>query len=85
MQRQALYDIANAPTAPLTEALIEREREREHNRIATLGRNQIIYDHHRKYALTGGERVTRVLPRPKPSLWRSVINLFTRKQKGRAK
>jgi hypothetical protein len=74
MQTQALYDRSTAPTRTLT--------ERESYRIATLGRNQIIYDWHKTQALKarGGERVTRLLPRPKKSLWRSIVDLIIGKQ-----
>jgi len=66
------YDRANAPTEILA--------QREHHRIATLGRNAIIRDHYRTQALRGNERVTRLLPRP---TWRKMaVNLIREKTKG---
>lgn len=66
------YDIANAPT----ELLIQRE----HHRVATLGRNQIIRDHYKTQALSGRERMTKLLPRP---TWRRVAaDLIREKTKG---
>jgi hypothetical protein len=68
-------DIANAPTRPLTTIPLTRQA---HIR-ATLGGNRIIRDYYKTQYLTG-ERVTKVLPRRKSSLWRSIIDLFTNHQ-----
>lgn len=65
---RTLNDIANAPT----EVLIQRE----YHRIATLSGNRIVRDYYKTQALRGQERVTRLLPRPKPSLWQSIVNLI---------
>jgi hypothetical protein len=74
MQTQALYDRASAPTETLT-------NRNYHGAITTLGHNRIIQDYHRtNYLTTGYERVMRVLPRPKPSLLRRLIRLFTNKK-----
>jgi hypothetical protein len=64
-------DRTNAPT----EVLIRCERE--HHRIATLGRNAIIRDHYKTQALTGNERVTRLLPRP---TWRQTTAKLIREK-----
>lgn len=56
-------DKANAPT----EVLIQQTRE--HHRIATLSGNQIIRDYYKTQALSGNERVTRLLTRPTKKIW----------------
>jgi hypothetical protein len=68
MQTRHLTDRANAPTSHLN--------KRENHRIATLGRNAIIYDYHRTQFLNGGERITKLLPRKKRSWLNRIINLF---------
>jgi hypothetical protein len=73
MQTQALYDRANMPTTKLN-------RRDYHGLVTTLGHNKIIQDYHRtNYLSTGYERVTKLLPRPKPSLFRRLIRLFANK------
>lgn len=66
------YDRANAPT----EALIEGVRP--DHRIATLGRNAIIRDYYKTQALSGRERVTRLLPRKRT--WRDVMSRLIREK-----
>lgn len=66
------YNKATAPTEILA--------QREHHRIATLGRNAIIRDHYKTQALRGNERVTQLLPKP---TWRKMtVNLIREKTKG---
>lgn len=79
MNTQTLFDRANAPTSNLGSYLIERAG----HQVATLGRNRIIYDHHRTNYFTTGhagyERVTKVLPRPSNlNIFRTVINLINK-------
>ena len=72
-----IHNIADAPTETLIQA------QRKHHVIATLGHNAIIRDYYKTQALTltGGERVTKLLPRRKPSLWRSIVDLIVKTKK----
>jgi len=66
------YDKANAPT----EVLIQSNRE--HHRVATLSGNAIIRDYYKTQALSGHERVTRLLPRKRT--WRQTMANLIREQ-----
>jgi hypothetical protein len=69
-----IYDRANAPTEELIQAA------RLHHIRATLGGNAIIRDYYKTQYLTG-ERVTRLLPRPKFTWRRTTANLIREKTK----
>jgi len=70
-----IYDRANAPTEELIEAA------RLHHRLATLSGNAIIRDYYKTQALTGYERVTQFLPKPKSTWRRTTAQLIREKTK----